>query len=219
MSSNKEKLAQLSNAEKFIVVVIVFFGVVSIAAFTCSLISYFIANKNQDMIDGIITTYENGMVYTDGDCFTCTEVGCGDGTPPTTPCIMILEEFRIDDFLSTEVAKTTPMTVGVVEFPASTKTGATIGTQTWFSEQIRVMPGSDILLTDKLFSNTINALQIGTFDYNNETSSTSVCNRKNAVDGSVYYAVDPVERNNRYICICVEIPPIFVDVAESCVRF
>jgi hypothetical protein len=217
MDSFKQRLEQLSRVERFLAIAFLFFGVVSIAGFICALVSFFIANNNQSFMNDIIANYENGTKYTFDDCFICTEDGCGEGIPPTTPCIIIQEEFRMNNFLQQSVAVTTPITIGSVEFPASTKSNSAVGTAGWFADHIRFMTGTDMLLLDDLLSNSINALQIGTFDYID--NRTSVCNRRNAVYGAVYYAVDPVDRNNRFVCVCVTIPPTMISVAESCHQF
>lgn len=219
MSSKKsrEYFSMLNAGERFIVVTTIFMAIVTIASFICSLTAYLITHKTQNIVDAAIVAYKNGTLYSNNDCFDCKSTGCGDEIPPITPCMTIKEEIVMRDYGKQSFGKTTPTTIGVIEFPQSEKTGAAVGTPTWFSEHIRLQPGSDMIITESFRSNTINAIQIGTFDYIN--NRTTVCNHGKSLNGAVYYAVDPSNTNNRYLCICVAIPPLFNSFGESCNPF
>jgi hypothetical protein len=219
MSSKKgsEYFSMLNAGERFIVVASIFMAVVTLASFICSLTAYLITHKTQNIIDSAIDAYNNGTLYSNNDCFECTNTGCGNSVPPTTPCMLIKEELLMEDYGKQQFGQTTPTTIGVIQFPQSEKTGAAIGTEDWFNEHIRLQPGSDMVITESFKSNTINAIQIGTFDYIN--NQTTVCNHLKALNGAVYYAVDPADTTLRYLCICVAIPPLFTTFGESCSQF
>ena len=219
MSSNKTKeyFAMLNSGEKFIVVLTVFMAVVTLASFICSLTSYLITQKTQNLMDSIVDFYDNGTIYSDNDCFGCTNTGCGDNVPPNSPCMTIRERIRMENSHSQEFGKTTPTTIGVIEFPQSDKTGATVGSADWFAEHIRIKTGSDLIITGSLVGNAINSLQIGTFDYIN--NQTTVCNHNKALEGPVYYVTNPADTTQRYLCICVAIPPLLNTFGESCAQF
>lgn len=219
MSAKKtsEYFSMLNAGERFIVVATVFMSVVTIASFICSLTAYLITHKSQNIIDNAMNYYVNGTLYSNDDCFTCTSTGCGLNVPPNSPCMTIKEQIQMKDSHTQQFGRTSATTIGNIAFPPSQKQGGAVGTFQWFADHIRILPGTNVYIKESFVGNMINSLQIGTFDYIN--NKTTVCNKVSAFDGSVYYAVDPSNTDNKYLCICVYIPPLFNTFGESCAQF
>lgn len=165
---------------------------------------------NQQTMQQNQLAYQNGNLYTYADCFTCQDRGCGPAQLDS--CLIFESKVQIKNTGTQKTFANTPINLNnLISFPAS-NTGSPstdLGTQAWFSRQTKIWPSQPtpyVLLDDYLMTNNLDTLAVGFFDYDPIVNGTTVCDIFNA-EGSIYYAIDKTNGNNKYICICVNDPP------------
>ena len=210
MQNMQTKFQNLANWEKTIIIVSSVVMFLSFICFFIVLAVYNLTVLNQNTMRKNQIAYQNGNLYTYSDCYTCQPSGCG--IAGTTPCLTFSKKVQIQDVDTQKTFYNTPINLNnLIFFPGSNQqnSDSDIGTQAWFSRQTKILPSQPlpyVFLDDYLLTNNLNTLAVGYFDYNPTTNQTTVCDTFNA-EGSVYYAIDTSNSNNKYICICVNNPP------------
>lgn len=199
------------NTERILKFFIIFFSFVALTSFILSLSSYLIAKKSNKIINNIVTIFENGNIYSNDDCFECVVSNENEVAK-----MMIKNQINMKSYTTQNTFDQTSITLGSIVFPNSNyDTSIVIGSESWFNNHIRITDNVDVYLTDYIKNGYINSIQFGSFDFDSSTNKTSICNQKNAKYGSVYYAIDEIN-DNKYLCICVNLPVNSISPKESC---
>lgn len=206
MSKSTEKASpwrifeSFSVGEKTIAITSIVFFLVPLTVLALSLSSFYMSEKNENILNTSAVLFDYGKKYSYDSCFTCTPAT----SSTEAPNMEIKNKFNLQDSSTQGTFLTTPITLGNVYFPKPIyQTLPSVWSNDWFNSKIRLASGSNIILTEHLLTNSINSLQVGYFDYIN--NRTGICVESMAKNSAMYYAIDP-SLNIHYVCICIMNP-------------
>lgn len=187
--------------EKTISIVVVILFLMTLTTISLSLSAFFMSDKNRSVLQTSADLFDNGKKYSYDYCFACIP----SNSLIEPPDMYIKGTFNLKDPNNQKTFLNNPITFSNVYLPkVNYQTIPTTWSTDWFNSKIRLADNSDIQLTDYLITNSINSLQIGYFDYI-DNSTTTICTTKTAEYSSIYYAIDNIY-GTRYMCICVMSP-------------
>jgi len=207
MSKSTEKASpsrifeSFSVGEKTIAITSIVFFLVPLVVIALSLSSFYMSEKNENILNTSAVLFNYGKKYSYDSCFTCTPAT----SSTEAPNLEIKNKFNLQNALTQGTFLTTPITLGNVYFPKPVyqTSPPSVWSSDWFDSKIRLASGSNIILTEYLLTNSINSLQVGYFDYIN--NKTGICVENMAKPGSMYYAIDSI-LGVHYVCICIMNP-------------
>lgn len=206
MSKSTEKanpwriFESFSVGEKTIAITSIVFFLVPLTVLALSLSSFYMSEKNENILNTSAVMFNYGKKYSYDSCFTCTPAT----SSTEAPNMEIKNKFNLQDPSTQGTFLNTPITLGNVYFPKPIYQALpSVWSNDWFDSKIRLNSGSNIILTEHLLTNSINSLQVGYFDYIN--NKTGICVESMAIYSTMYYAIDP-SLGVHYVCICIMNP-------------
>ncbi len=202
----KDMYAKFTFLQRLLVVTSFVCFVLTAVAITLDATSWVISGNTRSSSDQNIRNTLNGNLYTYDACFLCQSSGCGEFG--STPCMTL--RARVSESVLTTMFSDAAVALKYIYFPSASTSGS------YFEDQVQIDPRANLILYDHVLTNAITNLQIGYYDFNDTTNTTSVCRNQISSNGAIYHAVSTSDDTQRYLCLCVNIPFNFGAATELC---